>query len=142
MKRLRTFRAPEVEGKWHLVDVKGMRVGRVSTQIASVLRGKHKPIYDPSCDHGDFVVVINADEVTSTSSDKVYQWHTGFPGGLKTETFEKRRARRSEQLIMLAVRRMLPKGPLGYRLLKKLKVYRGKDHPHEAQQPQALQIKE
>lgn len=142
MKRLRTFRPQEVEGKWHLVDLKDKRLGRVSTRIASVLRGKHKPIYDPSCDHGDFVVVINAGEVTSTSKDKVYHWHTGFPGGLKTESFEKRLERRPEQLVMLAVRRMLPKGPLGYRLLKKLKIYRGEAHPHQAQQPQVLTIPE
>lgn len=142
MKRLRTYRPQEVDQKWYLVDASGKRLGRIGTRIASVLRGKHKPVYDPSCDHGDFVVVINADKVVNTSSDKVYQWHTGFPGGLKTETFEKRRQRRSEQLIMLAVKRMLPKGPLGYRLLKKLKVYRGADHQHQAQQPQLLSITE
>lgn len=142
MKRLRTYRPQEVKQNWHLIDVRGKRLGRVSTEIARLLRGKHKPSYDPSCDHGDYVVVVNASEVTTTSQEKLYHWHTGYPGGLKTETFEKRRARRPDQLVMLAVRRMLPKGPLGYRLLKKLKVYAGETHQHHAQQPQLLTITE
>lgn len=142
MKRLRTFRPKEVEGKWHLIDLNEKRLGRECTHIANLLRGKHKPIYDPSCDHGDFVVVINAKTVECTSKDKLYHWHTGYPGGLKTESFEKRRERRPEQVVMLAVRRMLPKGPLGYRLLKKLKIYSGQAHPHQAQMPQPQEITE
>lgn len=142
MKRLRTYRSKEVDGKWFIADAAGQRLGRLSTKIATLLRGKHKPIYDPSCDHGDFVIVINAEQITNTSQEKLYHWHTGFPGGIKTESFEKRRDRRPEQLIMLAVKRMLPSGPLGYKLLKKLKVYRGSDHPHQAQLPQVLTLTE
>jgi large subunit ribosomal protein L13 len=143
MKRLRTFRPKEVEGMWFTVDATDKVLGRVSTEIALRLRGKHKPIFDPSCDHGDFIVVINASKIKVTgekAKNKLYQWHTGFPGGIKTETFEKKIVRRPEQVIMLAVKRMLPKGPLGYKILKKLKVYAGSEHPHQAQSPQVLSI--
>ena len=142
MKRLRTYRPKQVENKWFLADAAEQRLGRLSTTIASILRGKHKPIFDPSCDFGDFVVVVNASKIVNTSQEKLYHWHTGFPGGIKTESFEKRRDRRPEQIIMLAVKRMLPKGPLGYKMLKKLKVYPGAEHPHQAQSPQVLAVTE
>lgn len=128
--------------KWYCISAKDQRLGRLATTVARLLRGKNKPIYDPSCDHGDFVVIVDAEGIVNTSTDKVYHWHTGFPGGLKSETFEKRRARRPDYLIREAVRGMLPKGPLGYRLLKKLKVYAGQEHPHVAQQPEWLNLKD
>ena len=131
----------EVIRNWFVVDMNEQVLGRVASEIARVLRGKHKPIYSPSVDTGDFVVVINADKVKLTGSkvaDKTYYHHTGFPGGIRSITAEKLLEKRPEDLIKKAVKGMLPKNKLGRQLIKKLKVYSGTDHPHTAQQPKTL----
>lgn len=132
-----------VERKWYIVDAKGKTLGRLASEVAKVLRGKHKPIYTPHIDTGDFVVVINAGEVELTGKklqDKRYYRHSGYPGGLRSVTAGELREKRPERMIEFAVKGMLPKGSLGRKQLKKLKVYAGADHPHEAQQPIALDI--
>ncbi|MEL6178659.1 MAG: 50S ribosomal protein L13 [Myxococcota bacterium] len=142
---MKTFSAKqnEVERAWHVIDLEGKTVGRVATTIASVLRGKHKPIYTPHVDTGDFVVVINAEKVVFTGnklSQKSYYRHSGYPGGIRQITAEKQLQRKPEAVITAAVRGMLPKGPLGRQMIKKLKVYAGPEHPHSAQQPQVLEV--
>lgn len=141
----RTYMAKpgEVERKWYVVDAEGKTLGRLAAQIAHILRGKHKPTYTPHIDVGDFVIVINAEKVRVTGTkavDKVYYRHSGYPGGLKATTFRDLIAKHPTWPIELAVRRMLPKGPLGRRQFKKLKVYAGPNHPHAAQKPEVLQI--
>lgn len=131
----------EVTREWFVVDAQDLVLGRMSTRIATVLRGKHKPIYTPHVDTGDFVVVINAEKVKVTGrkeEDKLYHSYTGFPGGLKTTTVRRQRADHPERLVTAAVKGMLPKGPLGRQMLKKLKVYAGATHPHTAQAPKPL----
>jgi large subunit ribosomal protein L13 len=131
----------EVPRAWHVVDAEGLPLGRLASEIAQVLRGKHKPQYAPHLDMGDYVVVINADKVAVTSSKserKIYYRHSGFPGGLKEESFSSLIDRRPEQVVERAVKGMLPKNRLGRQMLKKLKVHAGSDHPHEAQAPQPL----
>jgi large subunit ribosomal protein L13 len=133
----------EIERAWHVVDVDGKTLGRVATQIAQLLRGKHKPTYTPHVDMGDFVIVINAHKVRLTGkkmTGKLYYDHTLFPGGLKTKTAEQMLGKHPEELVKRAVWGMLPKGPLGRKLYKKLKVYATAEHPHEAQMPQAFQV--
>ncbi len=133
----------EVERRWWLVDAEGKTLGRLATQIATLLRGKHKPQYTPHVDCGDFVVVINAEKVRVTGrklQQKKYYRHSGYPGGLKVRTLEQMLQTHPERVIWLAVKRMLPKGPLGRRQLKKLKVYAGPEHPHQAQQPEPLEL--
>lgn len=133
----------ELEKAWFVVDLDDKVLGRVATKIAMVLRGKHKPIYTPSVDTGDFVVVINADKVRLTGNKmnkKMYYRHSGFPGGLTEMTAEKLMERKPEELIRKAVKGMLPKNKLGRQMFKKLKVYTGSDHPHQAQQPKELTI--
>ena len=128
---------------WHIVDIAGLTIGRAATQIASIIRGKHKPNFTPNTDCGDFVVVINAEKVHYTGSKmdkKQYYHHTGFPGGLIAQTPRKLLARHPDEPIRRAVWGMLPKGPLGRRLIKKLKIYAGTAHPHEAQQPAVLDL--
>jgi large subunit ribosomal protein L13 len=128
---------------WFLVDADGKTLGRLASEIARRLRGKHKPLYTPHMDTGDFIVVINAEKVRVTGrklTDKLYQHHTGYIGGLRTETFADRIARRPTLVLEQAVKGMLPKNPLGRAMFSKLKVYAGADHPHTAQQPQALDI--
>lgn len=128
----------EVERKWYVVDAKGKTLGRLASEVATLLRGKHKPQYTPHVDTGDFVIVINASQVELTGkklSQKIYYRHSGYPGGLKTTTAGDLRATRPERMIELAVKGMLPKGSLGRQQLKKLKVYAGSEHPHQAQQP-------
>ena len=142
---MKTFVAkPEtVKRDWYVVDAEGKTLGRVATEIASRLRGKHKPEYTPHVDTGDYIVVINAEKVAVTgkkASDKMYYAHSGFPGGIKSISFEKLIDRKPEMVIEAAVKGMLPKGPLGYAMLKKLKCYAGPSHPHTAQQPQLLEI--
>ncbi len=137
----------EVERKWHLVDAEGKVLGRLATQIASRLRGKNKPVFTPNVDTGDFVVVINAEKVRLTGrklDQKVYYRHSGYPGGLSSETARERLDKKPEELIRDAVWGMLPKNRLGRTLIKKLKVYRGSEHPHEAQKqkPEPLEVKE
>ncbi|HHL40633.1 MAG TPA: 50S ribosomal protein L13 [Deltaproteobacteria bacterium] len=131
----------EVKREWYLVDAAGKNLGRTAAAIASVLRGKHKPVYTPGVDTGDFVVVVNADKVSVTGrklTDKIYYRHTNYPGGLRTVALGKLLAEKPEEAIRKAVWGMLPKGPLGRSLFRKLKVYAGPDHPHAAQRPRPL----
>ncbi len=131
----------EVERRWYLVDAKGQVLGRMATRIADVLRGKHKPCYTPNVDAGDFVIVVNAEKVVVTgkkAEQKVYQRFSGYPGGLKRIKYADMLERHPERIIRLAVSRMIPKNRLGRKVIKKLKVYAGPDHPHEAQQPEVL----
>jgi len=133
----------EVEREWHVVDVDGKVVGRIASQIAAILRGKHKPSFTPHVDTGDFVVVINAEKARFTGkkeTDKEYFRHSGYPGGTSFRSPAEVRARKPEFLIENAVKGMLPKNPLGRQMLKKLKVYAGAEHPHEAQQPKPLEL--
>lgn len=133
----------EVEKKWYLVDAQDMVLGRLASQIAVRLRGKHKPIFTPHADTGDFVVVINADKVALTGNkwdNKIYYRHTGYLGGLKQISAKKLLEKKPDQLLYMAVKRMLPKNSLGRRQLKKLKIYAGSEHPHEAQNPQLIDV--
>ena len=133
----------EVGKKWFLIDAKDKVLGRLATQIAVRLRGKHKPLFTPHADTGDFVVVVNADKVVMTGrkwSNKKYYRHSGYTGGLKEITAEKLIQKKPEDVLKFAVRGMLPKNSLGRRQLKKLKIYAGPDHPHQAQQPENLEI--
>ena len=144
---MKTFSAKpsDIEQKWFWVDAEDLVVGRLATIIANRLRGKHKPIFTPHMDCGDFIVVTNAEKILFTGkkrTDKKYYRHTGFPGGIKEITADKvLDGRFPERVLMKAVERMLPKGPLGNAQLKKLKVYGGPDHPHAAQQPEVLDVK-
>jgi large subunit ribosomal protein L13 len=142
---MKTFVAkPEtVKRDWYVVDAEGTTLGRIATEIAHRLRGKHKAEYTPHVDTGDYIIVINAEKVTVTGNkfkDKVYYAHTGFPGGLKSTTFDKLQAAKPEMIIEKAVKGMLPRGPLGRAMYRKLKVYAGTEHNHAAQQPQVLDI--
>jgi large subunit ribosomal protein L13 len=131
----------EVKGKWWLVDAEGAVLGRLATEIASRLRGKHNPLFTPHVDTGDNVIVINAEKIVLTGrklDQKTYYRHSGYIGGLKTITARKLMEKRPEDLVRFAVKGMLPKNKLGRKLFKKLKVYTGDKHPHEAQQPEAL----
>ncbi len=133
----------EVEQRWWLVDAADRRVGRLASEIATVLMGKHRPVYTPHVDTGDHVVVINAEKVAFTGKkwqQKLYRWYTGYMG-LKSETAEHRLERRPELILEEAVRRMLPKSRLGRVMLDKLKVYAGGEHPHQAQQPVPMDVK-
>jgi large subunit ribosomal protein L13 len=135
---------PTAARKWYVVDAEGQRLGRLATEIAMILRGKNKPTYTPHLDTGDFVIVVNAEKVAVTGRkryQKLYRRHSGRPGGMKVETFEKLQARIPERIIEKAVKGMLPKNSLGRQLFTKLKVYAGPDHPHAAQQPEVLTIK-
>jgi large subunit ribosomal protein L13 len=142
---MKTFVAKEqdVDKKWYVVDAENKVLGRLATQIAARLRGKHKPIYTPHADTGDFIVVVNAKKVAMTGSKldrKMYYRHSGYVGGLKEISARKLLEKKPEEIIRYAVRRMLPKNSLGRRQLKKLKIYAGPEHPHQAQQPEKLEI--
>jgi large subunit ribosomal protein L13 len=142
---MKTYNATNETAKhnWYVVDASGKTLGRLASEVARRLRGKHKPEYTPHVDTGDFIVVINANQVKVTgnkSKAKVYYSHSGFPGGLKEITFEKLLAKRPEKVIEIAVKGMLPKNPLGRAMYRKLKVYAGTEHPHAAQQPQLLDL--
>jgi large subunit ribosomal protein L13 len=133
----------EVERKWYVVDAAGKTLGRLSSEVATLLRGKHKPVYTPHLDTGDFVIVINASQVELTGkkmTQKMYYRHSGYPGGLRATPAAELRATRPERMIELAVKGMLPKGSLGRQQLKKLKVYAGAEHPHQAQQPVVYEL--
>ena len=133
----------EVEKKWYLVDAQDMILGRLATQIATRLRGKHKAIFTPHADTGDFVVVVNAEKVSLTGNkwdNKIYYRHTGYLGGLKQISAKKLIETKPDQVLYMAVKRMLPKNSLGRRQLKKLKIYAGSAHPHEAQNPQLIKM--
>ena len=138
-----TAKVGEVEHGWYVVDAQGKVLGRLAAQIAARLRGKHKPQYTPHVDTGDFIVVVNASKLRVTGRKqerKIYYRHSGQPGQLKETNFAKLHAAKPERVLQLAVKGMLPKGPLGYAMLKKLKVYAREDHPHKAQQPKKLEI--
>ncbi|WP_373019529.1 50S ribosomal protein L13 [Thiomicrorhabdus sp.] len=142
---MKTFVAKpaEIKRDWYIVDAEGKTLGRLAADIASRLRGKHKPEYTPHADCGDYIVVINADKVAVTGNkrkDKMYYHHTGYVGHLKSTNFEKLIDKAPQRPIEFAVKGMLPKGPLGRAMFKKLKVYAGTDHPHTAQQPKALEL--
>ncbi|WP_196161747.1 50S ribosomal protein L13 [Reinekea sp. G2M2-21] len=142
---MKTFVAKpaEVKRDWYIVDAEGQTLGRLATEIARRLRGKHKAEFTPHVDTGDYIVVINAEKVHVTgrkAKDKQYYRHTGYPGGLKSMSFEKLVAHKGESPIELAVKGMIPRTPLGRAMLKKLKVYAGSEHPHTAQQPKELKI--
>ena len=129
--------------KWHLIDASGKVVGRIATEAARLLMGKNKPTYTPFLDMGDHVIIMKADKVVFTGNkweDKVYRWHTGWPGGLREVTAQKQRDRHPERILEAAIRGMLPKNKLGRKMGKKLKVYAGPDHPHQAQQPEPLEL--
>ena len=142
---MKTFsaRPGDVEQQWFVVDASGKTLGRVAAEVASRLRGKHKPEYTPHVDTGDYIVVVNAGKVRVTGNkgkDKIYHHHTGYPGGMRSISFDKLVARAPTRAIETAVKGMLPKNPLGRAMARKLKVYPGAEHPHAAQQPQALEI--
>ena len=132
-----------VERKWYVIDADGVVLGRLASQVALMLRGKHKPTFTPHVDTGDFIIVINTDKIALTGNkldQKIYYHHTGYPGGLKETKYADLMAKKSEFALKKAVRGMLPKGPLGNKMLKKLKVYAGAEHPHAAQQPEVFEM--
>lgn len=142
---MKTFIAKEnqVDKKWHLVDAQGKTLGRMASRIATILQGKHRPIYTPHVDTGDYVVVINARKVRLTGKklkEKTYQRFSGYPGGLKIIPLKEMLEKHPDRVVRLAVRRMLPKTKLGERMLEKLKIYDGTEHPHTAQKPVELAI--
>ncbi|MCL6261874.1 MULTISPECIES: 50S ribosomal protein L13 [Craterilacuibacter] len=141
---MKTFSAKphEVKREWYVVDASDKVLGRVAAAIAHRLRGKHKPEYTPHVDTGDYIVVVNVDKLRVTGAkalDKKYYRHTGYPGGIKERNFTELQQQFPERVLEKAVKGMLPKGPLGYAMIKKLKVYAGSEHPHEAQQPKVLE---
>jgi large subunit ribosomal protein L13 len=141
----RTYSAKpsEVQQGWHLVDAEGLVLGRMASRIARILQGKHRPIYTPHVDTGEFVIVVNAEKVRLTGKkmdQKVYHHYTGWAGGRRETTVRDKLEKKPAEVIRLAVRRMMPKTKLGRRMLKKLKIYAGPDHPHEAQRPEPLDI--
>ncbi|MEY3182976.1 MAG: ribosomal protein [Pseudomonadota bacterium] len=139
-----SLKKQDISPEWLLVDAAGCTLGRLASQIAFRLKGKHKPTYATHLDNGDYVVVVNADKIAVTgknkSKDKMYHHYSGYPGGLKTTSLEKLLQRFPERVIQKAIKGMLPKGPLGREMFSKLKVYAGSEHPHEAQQPKPVQL--
>lgn len=134
----------EVERKWYVVDAEGKTLGRLASEIASILRGKHKPTFTPHVDTGDFVIILNAEKIELTGkklTDKIYYRHSQHPGGLKQRTAYEMRTKYSEKMLELAIRGMLPKGSLGRQMFKKLHVYAGSEHPHQAQQPEVYELR-
>jgi len=143
---MKTYQATkeELDRKWYLVNAEGKVLGRLSTELAKILKGKNKPIYTPHLDTGDFVIVVNAGKVTLTGKklkDKIYYHHTGYPGGIKQVSAEKLLAKKPTGMIRMAVKGMLPKNSLGRQMIRKLKIYAGPNHPHEAQRPIPLEPK-
>ena len=142
---MRTFtqKQAEIERNWYVVDAEGETLGRLAARIAPILKGKHKPIYTPHLDCGDFVIVVNAEKVRVTGrklDQKFYHRHSGYPGGLKSISLRDQLDKHPERVLEAAIRGMLPKNKLGRRMIKKLKVYAGDAHPHEAQQPKPLEL--
>ena len=142
---MKTFmpKAADITRKWYVVDAEGLALGRVASQVANILRGKNKPIYTPNVDTGDFVIVINADKVVLTGKkldQKIYYKHSGYVGGLKETKYRKLLAEKPEEAMRHAVVGMLPKGPLGRQMAKKLKIYAGAEHEHAAQKPEILEL--
>jgi large subunit ribosomal protein L13 len=143
MSKTYSARAKDIHRHWHLVDADGKTLGRLASEVAKRLRGKHKPEYTPHVDTGDYVVIINAEKINVTGNkmtDKMYHRHTGYIGNLKSVPLDKLLATHPERAIQQAVKGMMPKGPLGREMLTKLKIYAGGDHPHAGQQPQVLDI--
>ena len=143
---MKTFmaKAYNVERQWYVIDASGMVVGRLASQVASMLRGKHKPTYTPHVDTGDYIIVINTDKMVFTGKkldSKIYYRHSGYVGGLKETTARRMMEKKSETVLKEAVRGMLPKGPLGYAMLTKLHLYAGAEHEHQAQKPVAFEVK-
>lgn len=137
-------KSESLERKWYVVDAEGMVLGRLASQVASILRGKHKPIFTPHVDTGDYVIILNADKIVLTGNkldQKYYYHHSGYPGGLTEIKYRDLIARKPEFVVYEAVRRMLPKGPLGRQMLKKLRVYRGTEHKNQANKPEELVLK-
>ena len=133
-----------VDRKWYVIDAEGVVLGRLASQVALMLRGKHKPTFTPHVDTGDFIIVVNTDKIVLTGNklnDKIYYHHTGHPGGLKETKYRDLMATKSEFALKKAVRGMLPKGPLGNKMIKKLKVYAGAEHEHAAQKPEVFEMK-
>ncbi len=142
---LKTFQAnpDNVERKWYLVDAEGKTLGRLASQVASIVRGKTKPTYTPHADTGDFVIIINADKINVTGdklNKKMYYRHSGYPGGLKTRTLKQMLDKKPEEVLRLAIAGMLPRNALGRKLIKKVKIYAGPEHPHTAQNPELLSL--
>ena len=142
---MRTFtqKQEEIERNWYIVDAEGETLGRLASRIAPILKGKHKPIYTPHLDCGDFVIIVNAEKVRVTGrkmDQKLYHRHSGYPGGLRSISLKDQLAKHPERVLQAAIRGMLPKNRLGRRMLKKLKVYAGDSHPHQAQQPRPLEL--
>lgn len=142
---MKTYQAKKeaLEHQWYLVNAEGKVLGRVASKVAKILEGKHKPTYTPHLDTGDFIVVVNAEKVSLTGKklkDKIYYHHTGYPGGIKAVSAEKLLAKKPAEMIRMAVKGMLPKNSLGRQMLRKLKVYAGPNHPHEAQKPIPLDL--
>ena len=140
---MKTYVPKQVEPRWVLIDAEGKTLGRLATKIATLLRGKHRPYWTPNVAMGDFVVVVNADKIRVTGKkleQKIYTRYSGYPGGLKKIPLDKMLATHPERVLEHAVKGMLPKGPLGRRLFKRLKVYAGPDHPHQAQRPEKLEV--
>jgi large subunit ribosomal protein L13 len=136
-------KAAEIERKWLVVNAEGQTLGRLASEVASILRGKHKPTFAPHMDTGDYVIVINASKIHLTGkklTDKFYHYHTGYPGGIKSIAYGTLLEKKPEKVIELAVKGMLPHNKLGSAMFKKLKVYAGSEHPHEAQQPQEYKV--
>jgi large subunit ribosomal protein L13 len=143
---VKTFmaKASNVERQWYVIDASGMVVGRLASQVASMLRGKHKPTYTPHVDTGDYIIVVNTDKMVFTGKkldSKIYYRHSGYVGGLKETTARRMMEKKSETVLKEAVRGMLPKGPLGYAMLTKLHLYAGAEHEHQAQKPVAFEVK-
>jgi len=143
MNKTHIVKVSDVERAWYLVDAEGLTLGRLASKIANVLKGKHKPIYSPHLDVGDYVIVVNADKIAVTGrkmDQKTYYWHTGYPGGIRSRNLRDQLDRHPTAAVKAAVKGMLPKNRLGRRMLGKLKVYAGPDHPHQAQKPQPFQF--
>jgi len=145
-KNVKTYMAKpkEVERSWYVIDAAGQTLGRLASEVASILRGKHKPTYTPHVDAGDFVIVINAEKIKLTGNklnQKKYRYHTGYPGGLKEIDYRTLLQKKPEKAIETAVKGMLPKNSLGRKMFKKLKVYKGNEHPHQAQKPEIRELK-
>jgi len=142
-KLTRFIKTEDADRKWHVIDANDLVLGRLAAKVATIIRGKHKPIFTPNMDTGDFVIVINAEKVKLTGKReqmKTYFTHSMYPGGVKVKTFAELRAKKPEYIIMQAVKGMLPKKRLGRQLIKKLKVYAGSEHPHSAQKPEVLSL--
>ncbi|NLP46450.1 MAG: 50S ribosomal protein L13 [Epulopiscium sp.] len=135
--------AQNVERKWYIIDATDMPLGRLASEVAKILRGKHKPTYTPHVDTGDHVIIINAENIKLTGKkldQKYYHYHTGYPGGIRSIQYRELMEKNPEKAVMIAVKGMLPKNSLGRQMLTKLRVYRGAEHPHEAQQPEILEL--